>query len=446
MASRPYGNVRWNDGREGYDMVIRDPVHGDIPLTKELQLLLDSPEMQRLRGVKQLGTAYLVFPGALHTRFDHALGTVAMAGIIMNSLQAKSFSISPEEKKVVLAAALLHDLTHIPFGHTFEDERRVFSRHDTPARFRAYLGAGGVSRVLDRLGLAKPVLELLTGQPPRKWMASIVAGTIDADLLDYLRRDGYFTGLSQHYDDRVFQYFSLEDDELVLDMTKAGLDRPDARSETVNLLRLRYFLTERVYYHHAKVVAGAMISKAIEATVEAGLREEKLYGFTDDGLFRYLEGQASSQGLGPGVAELVSRVRERRLYKRAYVLSEREVGPEKRSDLIQRFQTLSGRKMAERALATELGLSDHEVIIYCPDTPVLKEATVRVRTTDGLFSLDDPRLTLGREVRFLQGMYAGLWRLYVFVPAGAVGRARWTAEAYFGEKSPYLPKSQAGEA
>ncbi|MFN8642636.1 MAG: hypothetical protein U0802_13660 [Candidatus Binatia bacterium] len=78
----------------------------------------------------------------------------------------------------------------------------------------------------------------------------MIASTVDADLLDYLRRDAYFTGLAHDYDDRVFRYFTVADDHLALSMVKHGMDRPDARSEVIQLLRMRYFLTERVYYHH----------------------------------------------------------------------------------------------------------------------------------------------------------------------------------------------------
>lgn len=412
-------------------MVIRDPVHGDIFVTKELQLLLDTPEMQRLRGIKQLGTAYLVYPGALHTRFDHSLGTMAMARRIIAALRRQGCSIDQVEEEMVAAAALVHDVTHIPFGHTFEDERKVFWRHDTPARFRAFLSQGGLGGLLDELGWLRPVLALLTGEPPKDWMASIISGTVDADLLDYLRRDRYFTGLTQDYDDRIFHYFALDGEELILDLTKKGLDRPDARSETVNLLRLRYFLTERVYYHHAKVIAGAMISKAVEMALALGLREQELYGLSDEGLFAHLITLAQTDP-GSGIAELVQRVRERRLYKRAFVLSGRSLGEDGKKELISRFLERAGRVELERFLAEEADVKQHQVIVYCPETPVLKEASVKVRTTDGLHPLDDPDYLQGREVRFLQELYADLWRFYVLAPPEAAEKVGQVAATYFG--------------
>src|SRR5690606_34181616 len=104
-------------------MLVRDPVHGDIVLDAVQAAVLDRPEVQRLRGIKQLGLAYLVYPGALHTRFDHSLGVCAMAQRIVASLRAQGAEVADELARAIGIAALLHDATHVPFGHTFEDER-----------------------------------------------------------------------------------------------------------------------------------------------------------------------------------------------------------------------------------------------------------------------------------------------------------------------------------
>src|SRR6185369_7432267 len=104
--------------------LIRDAVHGDIEMTPVEVELIDTQEFQRLRGIKQLGTAYLVFPSAMHTRFEHSLGTSWMAHRMI--LAIRRTQAMPDEKELIIrVAALLHDITHIPFGHTLEDERRV---------------------------------------------------------------------------------------------------------------------------------------------------------------------------------------------------------------------------------------------------------------------------------------------------------------------------------
>ena len=104
--------------------VVRDPVHGDIGLTREELAILDTPQMQRLRGVRQLGTAYLVYPGAQHTRFEHSLGTMHLVQAMVEAINrnralapGELIGVADDELRILRAAALVHDLTHIPFGH-----------------------------------------------------------------------------------------------------------------------------------------------------------------------------------------------------------------------------------------------------------------------------------------------------------------------------------------
>src|SRR5215472_3550778 len=204
-------------------MLIRDPIHGDISLGRLEAAVLDCAEVQRLRGIKQLGTAHLVYPGAVHTRFDHSLGACAVAHRIVACLRADGVDAPPELDELVGVGALLHDVTHVPFGHTLEDERRLFPRHDKGTRLAALLG-GALGAALERLGLRAAVADLLGVGPGAlpPWARDVISSTIDADLLDYLRRDTYFAGLAQEYDDRVFHYFSVADGHLALHMAKHG--------------------------------------------------------------------------------------------------------------------------------------------------------------------------------------------------------------------------------
>src|SRR6266516_8031276 len=172
--------------------VIRDAVHGDIELGPLEVELIDTPEFQRLRGIKQLGTAYLVFPSAVHTRFEHSLGTSWMAHRILESVRrSQSVSaISADDENVIRVAALLHDITHIPFGHTLEDERRVLPRHDKDdERTDYFLDQSAIANILAREGIQDAVIRTL--KPGANYRFDIAGGAISADLLDYLRRDTY---------------------------------------------------------------------------------------------------------------------------------------------------------------------------------------------------------------------------------------------------------------
>src|SRR5882672_904508 len=138
--------------------LIRDAVHGDIEMGPLEVELMDTPEFQRLRGIKQLGTAYLVFPSAVHTRFEHSLGTSWMAHRIIEAVRRTS-TIPADEAALIRVCALLHDITHIPFGHTLEDERRVLPRHDKDEeRVEYFLRQSAAGRILKREGIQDAVI------------------------------------------------------------------------------------------------------------------------------------------------------------------------------------------------------------------------------------------------------------------------------------------------
>lgn len=423
--------------------VFREPVHGDVSLSAELVALLDTPELQRLRGVKQLGMASLVYPGAVHTRFDHSLGTCWVAERLLRVLEGEGVEVPGDLRRVILAAALVHDVGHIPFGHTIEDERHLFPRHDTPERLERLLTHGALGRELKRQGLREGVLALLQGRAPDPWHHELIAGTVCADLLDYLARDAFFCGLVQRYDPRILRAFRVEGGRLYLSAEKGGVLREDVVSEVVHLLRLRYFLTERVFFHHTKTAAGAMISRAVEQAVRRGLSLEDLLPLTDERLLALLEVR---HGGDPVVGRLLSALGSRRLHKRAYVLT-RRVGEARREELVRRYHRDGGsRQEAEEHLARRLRLREGELIVYCPALGMqLKEAEVALKVDPGpprsLASLHVP------EVEVLREKHRGLWRFYVFLAAERGDRLRQVSrecEEYFGVEN-HLPALQGGQ-
>ena len=158
---RPKGVGRLQTGgvrgeREDLIVLVRDPVHGDIELSAEERGLLECGAVQRLRYIRQLGTAHLVYPGCTHTRFDHSFGTLHTAQKILAALEKKGHKPTKDEARAIRMAALVHDVSHIPFGHTFEDERKVFPRHDTPGRLAKFLLEGELGERLERYGLVGP--------------------------------------------------------------------------------------------------------------------------------------------------------------------------------------------------------------------------------------------------------------------------------------------------
>ena len=399
--------------------IVRDAVHGDIPLTNLEIKLLDTAAMQRLRGIRQTGTSYLVYPAAQHTRFEHAIGTCFMAKTILEHLKINNcMAISPEDQVTIPIAALLHDITHVPFGHTLEDERRIFPRHDSdPKRLHYFLESGEVGGILVKEKILDRILELLkeksTGKQGLIWQAQVISHAICADLLDYLRRDSMFCGLNIDYDNRIFRYFILENEKLVLNLQKKGLFRHDAFSEVIHLLRIRYFLTERVYYHHAKIAAGAMLSRTVERAVELGFDPMDLFSLTDDALLFVLNDRFGKDKI---VQTLISSYNRRSLYKRCYVLTEHHITAAKRQSLSKAYHLnmRNQRSKMEKIIAREAGIPVEAVILYAPPPKMnLKEADVLVK-------IDAKRARpLGdwhnQEVLSLQEKYGKLWKFYVFV-------------------------------
>ena len=418
--------------------VLRDPVHGDIFLDSEDLLILDTAEVQRLRGIKQLGTAYLVYPGATHTRFSHSAGTLHMAYRMVDALRANGAEIDEDDERIIRAAALTHDVTHVPFGHTFEDERKALPRHDhDEKRIKALVKGGELGDVLSEQGIIEDVLGAIAG---KGFFGDILTGTICADLLDYVRRDLYFTGINGNYDDRIFRYFTEHDGRLVLNMEKGGELRRDALSTVIDILRLRYVLTERVYYHHAKASSGAMISKAVEMAMRGrkALKAEDMYWMSDADLISYLHSREETRRLAEGV-------RYRRLYKRAYIVS----GERHREKFVPYHQSppsdpgaaAKNRESAEWVIASSLGLEMDDIIIYAPSMNMqMKEAEMPVRIPGEKEPVPLSSVPGLPEIEGLMENYRRLWRFYVFASPEAIKkvgreRIRKACERHFGVKS-----------
>lgn len=167
-----------------------DPVHGFVSVPRGLVFaLVESPEVQRLRRIRQVGLGHLVFPGAEHTRFAHALGTMALMQDALDTLADTGTPISDDERTAALAAALLHDIGHGPFSHTLEHLLLGGQRHEAMSR--------ALMRDLDRRhgGALALTLALFDGTYERPFFHALVSGQLDVDRLDYLRRDAFHTGV-----------------------------------------------------------------------------------------------------------------------------------------------------------------------------------------------------------------------------------------------------------
>ena len=275
----------------GKPFQVRDAVHSFISLTHEEVRLINAPVFQRLRGIRQLALANLVYPGALHTRFDHSLGVCHVA-----RLMAEQLGLKPTETRLVRLAALLHDLGHGPFSHVSENVLELYGdRSKLPAsqkKEKIHEVITGhfichdpdVSAVLDKK-TRKDIADLLAGRGGRRVLHAMVSGPLDADKQDYLLRDSHFCGVPYgHFDlHQLLRSFVLSggngSKELMID--------PNGLHALEQYVLAKYYLTANVYRHRVRLITDEMLTRAIVFGIEEdGIPElNRLYRFDNSDRF-----------------------------------------------------------------------------------------------------------------------------------------------------------------
>jgi HD superfamily phosphohydrolase len=353
-------------------LVIRDPLHNNIRLDPLARELIETPAFQRLRYVRQLGLAFLVYPGATHSRFEHALGTYHLArrSLALLGEDGGLAGVPSDECAIVTAAALLHDLGHYPFSHALEEIGAM--HHEDVAR--ALIGGGEIGGILrSALGDDAPdrIIALVRGVSASP-LQRLISGSLDLDKLDYLRRDALMCGVS---------YGDIDVDRLLNSLVL--VKDPDSGASTVaiaekglsaleSLLFAKYQMYRNVYWHHAIRSATAMYKRLVAEALDAGaLPADRLASFTDEGLLHVLE-QAKSPMLGA--------LRGRKLYKRAFECPAAELDTET-AEWIADQPALTME--VENALARELGLQPGELLLDYPTKTQMLGLDIPVRRRDG---------------------------------------------------------------
>ncbi len=455
---------------------ITDPVHGDIYLTALETAVLDTAPMQRLRRVRQLGTTHLVYPGATHTRLSHALGTLRAAQNLLDVVLAQGAGKDPvpdlfgewQEKKpsevdrmvgeaTVLArlGGLLHDLGHIPFGHTLEDDLELLDPHDANEdRYEKLWGK--MARDLETQGVEIPAkleeelkplilsksksedVEATRRKSEYPFVADIVGNTICADLVDYLQRDHLYTGLPAAVGRRFLDGFYVtpsshpyEKRRMVIRIKREGRARADVVSELFKYLRYRYELSERALNHHAKLAADVMVGKAMEMWKSALAAEMGTAGATreierqalrrgDDGLLEYMldeVGKHDGDSRWQGVAELTRRLQKRKLFKRIGFYTNRAMA----GNLYKKYHKAEARAEAERDAVRQAGVEDDWKVALWVPKPEMRFKAADVLVDDGaqieIVALGDWDWENGRRGSEIFESHRGLWATCLYVDA-----------------------------
>lgn len=255
--------------------IINDPVYGFISIKTSLIFdLIEHPYFQRLRYIKQLGMTHLVYPGALHTRFHHALGAMHLMQLAIEHLQNKGHDISAEEEEAACIAILLHDIGHGPFSHALEHTLVQEVSHEKISKlFMANLNA----EFNGQLDLA---LRIFNNQYPKKFLSQLISGQLDLDRLDYLNRDSFFSGVTEGMvsSDRIIKLLNVKDDHLVVE--EKGIYSIE------KFLIARRLMYWQVYLHKTVIAAEQLLVKILERARE--LARDKIQLFATPALKHFL--------------------------------------------------------------------------------------------------------------------------------------------------------------
>ena len=430
--------------------IVHDSVHGSIRMQGVFLKLLEAPELQRLHTIPQLGLAYLVYPGANHTRFEHSLGTFSVAGRICSEL-----GLGPEEASLVQCAALLHDVGHLPYSHTLEfvlhgqfgidhaeisrrlirGEQAILSAAD-----RDIIGDNpSIAEILEKHGLSpKEVAGLLEGLVQvdgsqrtlaaevgqthfnsRRYLSQIISGPVDSDQLDYLKRDSHYTGVAYGVIDldRLVSTLQIFNGDLVVD--RGGL------SAVEGMLVARALMFSAVYFHKTVRISELMLAKAVEQLGKEDIHQ--LHGMTDASLLAHLASK------GDYCLRIATLLEYRRLFKKAYAIRASDLTPEN-WDKLEAMGDLKRRRSVEEDIARRAGVDPGDVILDVP--------SVELAISEPRISLTEVRVLDGDKIKMLpkissiaaslQIRRAHEWALMVAAPAKEKESVAKAAERVLG--------------
>lgn len=258
--------------------------------------------MQRMRYIKQLGMTHLVYPGALHTRFHHAIGAMHLMSLAVETIRSKGHEITNEEEEAVIIAILLHDIGHGPFSHALEHTIVEGISHE----HLSTLLINNLNRQFDgQLDLA---VEIFNKRYPKRFLHQLVSGQLDIDRLDYLNRDSFFTGVSEGVIsfDRIIKMLDVSGDQLVIE--EKGIYSIE------KFLIARRLMYWQVYLHKTVIAAEQMLVKILERAKELAASGKKLFATPCFAHFLYNSVSAEDFKTNPDHLEMFSKLDDHDIY------------------------------------------------------------------------------------------------------------------------------------
>ncbi len=427
-------------------MEIRDAVYGDIELLPAEVKLLDTFEMQRLRKVRTLALVHLVYPTAVHTRFDHSIG---VRYCVQHIIERSHIDLPKEEKELLFKAALLHDIGHPCFSHITEELEGIpkhtkFVEHMLLGRYKDIVVDSKilteseahktifVADVLNKTE-ASEILRLIDKKYDenfnKKYLAELIDGYIDADSLDYVRRDGYFLGLPYgNFDDRILSSFRLVQTATGKQFTFS--EKKDSLSSIMTFLRARFELFRAAYRHHAVEIADAMLHYALEAWARdnSGL----LFVYGDDELLLKMTSESEK------AREMILRLQSRQLYKRAYVINKKS-SPSSITKVEGIQNNLNEHIDFIQKLINETKIRSEDILLNHSRRLVWKEYGKISIGTEKPYELKD---VAQKELDILEDLYDTIWNFSVYASETSISAKIFeVCMDIFRYKGEFLPKT-----
>jgi HD superfamily phosphohydrolase len=368
--------------------IIKDPIHGYVEVEDFALPLLDSPALQRLRYVKQLGFSYLVYPGANHTRFEHSLGTMFLA-----DMASRRFGLPDDERALVTVSALFHDIGHGPFSHASEPLMQAFLHH-THDEIDTILNGEEVP-LLEEAGIDPD--ELCRVVKGTHELSGIIHSDLDVDRMDYLLRDAYYSGAPYGAVDaqRLIRHLIRTDEGIALD--ENGVNAADS------LLIARTQMRPNVYFHHVSRIGESMFQLAVaEHLADKPDHIVKELLRMDDVTCLYILRTSGN----PIAKDLACRLYGRRLYKRAIFAGEEQINTNRFDAGIPFDKRLDyGRQIADLA-----GIKPYEVLVDIPPVPHEMSFGVRVRNRHAVVDFEE----ISPRIKTLNTTRREQWRIGIY--------------------------------
>ena len=340
---------------------IRDSIHGNLPLDPFEIEVLDYPQLQRLRRVKQLGFISLIYPGANHSRFEHSIGTMHLASKLADQLE-----LSKDDKDLVRIAGLLHDAGHGPFSHVSEAVLGV--NHEEITAF--VIEKTSIHDKLSEKFDTKEIIDIINGEGK---LGPIISGDLDMDRMDYLIRDSHYTGVAYGVIDteRIISNLKLER-ELILDIK--GVQAAESA------LTARYLMYPSVYQHHTTRIINAMFRRCLRDLInQDSLDPKDMYKYDDADMISICR---HSEGLS---REMMEKIDNRNLLKRAKVLPVNLFEEPEKIFKIEKEDLLK----AEEEISEDFNLNRDYAILNIAEYPRFEEMKTLVEFGDKLYHLSE---------------------------------------------------------